>query len=325
MGITRDSRHKRRNTGGKRHMKKKKRKFELGRPGANTKLGEKRIHTVRCRGGNLKFRGIRMDTGNFTWGSEVCTRKTRIVDVVYNASNNELVRTKTLVKNTIVIIDATPFKQWYEAHYGVVLGKKKKAKKKAGEAEADEAAKPKSKSVLAKLAKRQKGRVIEEALEEQLANGRVLACISSRPGQCGRCDGYLLEAKEYEFYSKQYVCRDAFPLLAAAWEMRPTPGFKRAVPALSTLQTLTPLVAPRVYAGSRRRRGSRLIPLCGGGISGPSVVLTFDIFLNLPRRPVTNRVTLRCVCMKANAPTTFHEVQHFTARLQIPTCPFSIC
>ena len=33
--------------------------------------------------------------------------------VVYNASNNELVRTKTLVKNSIVQIDATPFRQWY--------------------------------------------------------------------------------------------------------------------------------------------------------------------------------------------------------------------
>jgi len=32
--------------------------------------------------------------------------------VVYNASNNELVRTKTLVKGAIIQIDATPFKQW---------------------------------------------------------------------------------------------------------------------------------------------------------------------------------------------------------------------
>jgi ribosomal protein S8E len=56
------------------------------------------------------------------------TRKTRIVDVVYNASNNELVRTKTLVKNAIVLVDATPFRTWYEAHYGIPLGRKKGAK-----------------------------------------------------------------------------------------------------------------------------------------------------------------------------------------------------
>ena len=40
------------------------------------------------------------------------SRKTRILDVIYNASNNELVRTKTLVKNCIVQIDSTPFRQW---------------------------------------------------------------------------------------------------------------------------------------------------------------------------------------------------------------------
>lgn len=57
-----------------------------------------------------------------------CTRKTRIIDVVYNASNNELVRTKTLVKNCIVLIDSTPYRQWYESHYALPLGRKKGAK-----------------------------------------------------------------------------------------------------------------------------------------------------------------------------------------------------
>lgn len=55
------------------------------------------------------------------------TRKTRILDVVYNASNNELVRTQTLVKSAIVQVDAAPFKQWYLQHYGVDIGRKKKA------------------------------------------------------------------------------------------------------------------------------------------------------------------------------------------------------
>ena len=41
---------------------------------------------------------------------------TLIVLQVYNASNNELVRTNTLVKGAIIQIDATPFRQWYEAH-----------------------------------------------------------------------------------------------------------------------------------------------------------------------------------------------------------------
>ena len=106
MGISRDSLHKRRLTGGKKPKYHMKRKFEMGRQMAMTKIGAKRTRSVRCRGGNLKYRALRLDTGNFSWGSEVSTRKTRILDVVYNASNNELVRTKTLVKGAIVQVDA---------------------------------------------------------------------------------------------------------------------------------------------------------------------------------------------------------------------------
>lgn len=75
----------------------------------------------------MKWRALRLDTGNYSWGSEAVTRKTRILDVVYNASNNELVRTQTLVKSAIVQVDAAPFKLWYHQHYGVDIGRKKKA------------------------------------------------------------------------------------------------------------------------------------------------------------------------------------------------------
>jgi len=200
MGISRDSLHKRRLTGGKKPKFHMKRKFEMGRQMAMTKIGVKRIREVRCRGGNMKYRALRLDTGNYSWGSEVCTRKTRILDVVYNASNNELVRTKTLVKGAIVQIDATPFRQWYEAHYGVSVGKKGK-KLKEGEEPKEEV--KKSKSVLGKVAKRQETRSLEANLNSQFDTGRLLACISSRPGQSGRCDGYVLEGKELEFYVKR--------------------------------------------------------------------------------------------------------------------------
>merc|ERR1711981_963515 len=153
-GISRDSRHKRSASGAKRAYYRKKRSFEKGRQPANTRIGPKRVHLVRTRGGNQKFRALRLDTGNFSWGSEVCTRKTRILDVVYNASNNELVRTKTLVKNAIVQIDATPFRQWYEAHYGVEVSKKKtkKAEKEAAE-KAEKGEAKQSKHVMRKIEK----------------------------------------------------------------------------------------------------------------------------------------------------------------------------
>uniref|UniRef100_A0A2I3GE60 Small ribosomal subunit protein eS8 n=1 Tax=Nomascus leucogenys TaxID=61853 RepID=A0A2I3GE60_NOMLE len=155
MGISRENWHKRRKTGGKRKPYHKKRKYELGRPAANTKIGPCHIHTVRVRG-------------------ECCTRKIRIIDVVYNASNNELVRTKTLVKNCVVLLDSTPYQQWYESHYALPLGRKKGA---------------------------------NSLLEEQFQQGKLLGCIASRPGQCGQADGYVLEGKELEFYLRKIKAR----------------------------------------------------------------------------------------------------------------------
>uniref|UniRef100_A0A2K1YHI2 40S ribosomal protein S8 n=1 Tax=Populus trichocarpa TaxID=3694 RepID=A0A2K1YHI2_POPTR len=151
MGISRDSLHKRRATGGKKKAWRKKRKQP-----ANTKLSSnKTVRRIRVRGGNMKWRALRLDTGNYFWGSEAMTRKTKILDAVYNASNNELVRSQTLVK-------------WYLQHYGVEIDRKKKTiatAKKEGEVEL----------------------------------GRLMASISSRPGQCGRANGYILEGRELSF------------------------------------------------------------------------------------------------------------------------------
>jgi ribosomal protein eS8 len=296
--ITRDSRHKRRATGGRRHPHQKKRQYETGRPPALTKMGPKRIHLVRGRGGNLKYRALRLETGNFSWGSEsayewraltasgrgnqresredaavgcavlmaaarsqpgvqpataaaaapgpgtqepqtearcvaalprrlrntrvssapischhaaplaprraAVTRKTRILDVVYNASNNELVRTKTLVKNAVVMIDSTPFKTWMEAHYHTP---KTAEKGKEGEAAAAAPAAKVSRSVAAKVTERTKGKAMDPKIEEQMATGRLLAVVSSRPGQSGRADGYILEGPELEFYQRKLALK----------------------------------------------------------------------------------------------------------------------
>jgi len=240
----------------------------MARPTALTKLGTKRIHIVRTRGGNQKFRALRMETGNFAWSSETTTRKTRIVDVVYNASSNELVRTKTLVKGAIIQIDATPFRQWFEAHYGVALGRKKvskdakkdagkkdagkkdakkdagkkdagkkdagkkdagkkdagkkdvakkDAKKDAGKKESkkgkvtkakerkeeDPLSKKRSHRVKRKMLKRAPASKIDQQLIDQFLTGRLFARISSRPGQSGRCDGYVLEGQELAFYLRK--------------------------------------------------------------------------------------------------------------------------
>ena len=106
-------------------------------------------------------------------------------------------RTNTLTKSAVVQIDAAPFRQWYEAHYGVQLGRRRQAKGQ----ETEET--KKSKSVEKKHEERMKqmGKV-ETALERQFEAGRLYAVVSSRPGQSGRVDGYVLEGEELAFYQR---------------------------------------------------------------------------------------------------------------------------
>ena len=195
MGISRDSRHKRRATGGRMPIHQKKRKFEMGRQPTGTKLGKKKVVYVRGRGGELKYRALTIDEGNFTWQTQSATRKTRIIDTVYHATNNEFSRTKTILKNSIVTIDCAPFKQWYATHYGETLGNVK----------GDEANKETkiSNHVKRNRENNLKDFKLEDSIRSQFKAGRLLACISSRPGQSGRAYGYILEGKELEFYLKK--------------------------------------------------------------------------------------------------------------------------
>ena len=217
MGISRDSRHKRSATGAKRSYYRKKRyvtliqynsrdladryrAFEKGRQPANTRIGPKRIHLVRTRGGNKKYRALRLDSGNFSWGSEGLARKVRVMRVSFHPSNNELVRTNTLTKSAVVQVDAAPFRQWFEAHYGQTLGRKRQQKATTAEG-AEE--KKSSKSVDKKQATRYAAQgKVDPALERQFEAGRLYAVVSSRPGQCGRVDGYILEGEELAFYQR---------------------------------------------------------------------------------------------------------------------------
>ncbi|GFH20194.1 40S ribosomal protein S8, partial [Haematococcus lacustris] len=60
-----------------------------------------------------------------------------------------------------------------------------------------------SNHVKRKLKSRLQTRKLDAHLTEQFSTGRLYACIASRPGQAGRCDGYILEGKELEFYLKK--------------------------------------------------------------------------------------------------------------------------
>jgi len=129
------------------------------------------------------------------------------------------------------MVDATPFRQWFLKHYNIELGKKaEKEEAPKAEAEKKEEEAPKkeeekkeeapkteegekkkaprepgqpSKAQLRRYARNQKLYTIEKALADQFLSGKLLACITSRPGQVGRADGYILEGKELEFYLRK--------------------------------------------------------------------------------------------------------------------------
>lgn len=146
------------------------------------------------------MRALKLSRGNFAWGSEGTARKCRILDVVYNATNQELTRTKTLVKGAIVQIDASNLKTWYEERYNEVLGKTKEDKVDMSTLSAE-------KQELVKKAREGHQIEMEDALRDQFVTGRVLAKITSRPGQTGRSDGYVLEGPELAFYLRRITSR----------------------------------------------------------------------------------------------------------------------
>jgi small subunit ribosomal protein S8e len=114
------------------------------------------------------------------------------------------------VKSAIVDIDATPFRQWYESHvsfihvanpsihayrvcaqYAAPIFRGAKLPEDAADAK-------QSNHVKRILDERKKDAKIDPLLEAQFKAGRLLAVITSRPGQSGRCDGYILEGKELD-------------------------------------------------------------------------------------------------------------------------------
>merc|ERR1711862_812810 len=141
-------------------------------------------------------------------GGRMPIHKNKIINCVYNATSNEMVRTNTLAKNAIVTLDATPFTSYVNGHYRGLYGEKAQGVKVDWAWEKKEDHKDfkfdkDSKDRKAKYLHRRLNNTVESRLQEQLNRGVLYGCISSRPGQSGRVDGYLLEGKELDFYLKK--------------------------------------------------------------------------------------------------------------------------
>ncbi|MDL2260717.1 30S ribosomal protein S8e [Methanimicrococcus sp. OttesenSCG-928-J09] len=97
---------KRTYTGGKRIDSRKKRKFEIGREFAETRIGPAKSKNVPTRGGNRK---VRLLSDNFINVTDPKTGKTQRVTaekVMENSANKHYIRRNIITKGTIVRTDA---------------------------------------------------------------------------------------------------------------------------------------------------------------------------------------------------------------------------
>jgi len=103
MAITHWDLHKRKKTGAKRRIWRKKRKYELGRFPAETVLHEeRRIRIIRTKGGGIKIRLLRDRYVNLYIPSQKKTEKTEILSVVENPANREYSRRGVITKGAII-------------------------------------------------------------------------------------------------------------------------------------------------------------------------------------------------------------------------------
>ncbi|MHA1124591.1 MAG: 30S ribosomal protein S8e [Candidatus Heimdallarchaeota archaeon] len=84
----------------KKHHEK--RKAELGRPEAQTIIGEKRIKPIRTRGDNRKIRAYRLNECNLSDPETGKSEKVKIIDVETNAANKEYTRRKIMTKGALI-------------------------------------------------------------------------------------------------------------------------------------------------------------------------------------------------------------------------------
>lgn len=94
--------HKRKKSGGKKHMFRGKRAYEMGSDPTETIVGERRITTKQVRGGKTKFAALAVNSVNVTDPSTGKSQKTEIRSVVRNPANVDYQRRGVITKGAIV-------------------------------------------------------------------------------------------------------------------------------------------------------------------------------------------------------------------------------
>jgi len=94
--------HKKKPSGGRKRANRKKRRFERGSFPVETRLSERKLKTVRRRGGNIKTRAFREKQASISDPATGKTEKAEILRVVRNPANIDYDRRGVITKGTII-------------------------------------------------------------------------------------------------------------------------------------------------------------------------------------------------------------------------------
>jgi small subunit ribosomal protein S8e len=94
--------HKRKKSGGKKHIFRGKRAFEMGSDAAETIVGDPRVTRKRGRGGKLKLRALAVSMVNVTDPATGKSQKTEIRGVVRNPANVDYQRRGVITKGAVL-------------------------------------------------------------------------------------------------------------------------------------------------------------------------------------------------------------------------------
>ncbi len=104
MSVWHGDQHKRKDSGGRKTVNRKKRRYEKGFFPAETTLGKPKSRTVRKHGGNKKISLLAVKQANIS-GPSGKTAKVEILRVIKNPANVDYDRRGVITKGTMI---ATP-------------------------------------------------------------------------------------------------------------------------------------------------------------------------------------------------------------------------
>jgi small subunit ribosomal protein S8e len=98
-------RPKRKASGGRLRLARKKRKFEVGREKQFTRLGARKVKMYRTKGANSKARLLMADTANVVDPKTKAIKKVKILTVKSNPSNPNYVQRNIMTKGATVMTE----------------------------------------------------------------------------------------------------------------------------------------------------------------------------------------------------------------------------